>query len=255
MKVRITNIQRFCLSDGPGIRTTVFLKGCNLKCPWCANPENIEYEFNDYIKDNGEKGIFGYDIELENLFEEIMKDKEYYKMNNGGVTFSGGEPLLQIKRLEPILKKLKENKINICFETALNIPKDLLLIAIKYACEFIIDIKILDGNLAKNILNCDIDLYYDNLNTVYEKSLIESFRIPVTNEYTLNDDNINAILTLLKKVKSKNVEIFKVHNLAKSKYNSLGKKMQIFSEVSNEELLNLKGLIENIGCNVKINTL
>ena len=133
MKVRITNIQRFCLSDGPGIRTTVFLKGCNLNCPWCANPENIEYEFNDYIKDNGEKGIFGYDIELENLFEEIMKDKEYYKMNNGGVTFSGGEPLLQIKRLEPILKKLKENKINICFETALNIPKDLLLIAIKYA--------------------------------------------------------------------------------------------------------------------------
>ena len=50
MKVRVSNIQRFCLHDGPGIRTTVFLKGCNLKCPWCANPENINYEFTKFYK-------------------------------------------------------------------------------------------------------------------------------------------------------------------------------------------------------------
>ena len=166
MKVRITNIQRFCLSDGPGIRTTVFLKGCNLKCPWCANPENIDYNFNKYIDKNGEIKVFGYDIELNDLFNELMKDKNFYRLNNGGITFSGGEPLLQIKKIEPLLKKIKDEKINICFETSLNVPQELVKIAIDYADEFIVDIKILDRSLALNILKFDLDLYYNNINLV-----------------------------------------------------------------------------------------
>ena len=109
MKVRVSNIQRFSLHDGPGIRTTVFLKGCNLRCPWCSNPENIDFEPTKYINENTkEQGIFGKDIEMSELFEEIMKDKQYYNMNDGGVTFSGGEPLLQIKVIEPLLKLREE---------------------------------------------------------------------------------------------------------------------------------------------------
>ena len=91
MTVRITNIQHFCLHDGPGIRTTIFLKGCNLTCPWCANPENISYNIETYDKDK----TFGYDISLNKLKKEILKDKTFYSLNDGGVTFSGGEPLLQ----------------------------------------------------------------------------------------------------------------------------------------------------------------
>ena len=64
MKVRVSNIQRFSLHDGPGIRTTVFLKGCNLRCPWCANPENLDFEKTNFINENTkEKGVFGYDID------------------------------------------------------------------------------------------------------------------------------------------------------------------------------------------------
>ena len=103
MKVRITDIQHFSLHDGPGIRTTVFLKGCSLKCPWCANPECISSEI---------QGEFGYDISLEELEKEILKDEPYYK-TGGGVTFSGGEPLLQIKNYEELLKHSgKECEIN-----------------------------------------------------------------------------------------------------------------------------------------------
>ena len=65
MKVRVSNIQRFCLNDGPGIRTVVFLKGCNLKCPWCANPENMDYSFTQfYDEKTGISSTIGYDIEL-----------------------------------------------------------------------------------------------------------------------------------------------------------------------------------------------
>lgn len=255
MKVRVTNIQRFCLSDGPGIRTTVFLKGCNLKCPWCANPENIDFNINFYLSRTGVKESFGYDIELDELYNEIVKDKDYYIINDGGVTFSGGEPILHINKLEPLLKKLKAEKINICFETALNIPKELLQIAIKYADEFIIDIKILNKELALKILNLDVDLYYENLKLVSKNSIIESFRIPISNEYTLEESNKMKIMKLLKQYRSKNVEIFKIHNLAKKKYELLNLKMNTFSEVDNEELIKFKLLIEQIGCNVKINKL
>ena len=151
MKVRITDIQHFSFHDGPGIRTTVFLKGCNLRCPWCANPECISSKI---------QGEFGYDIPLDELKNEILKDEPYYK-TGGGVTFSGGEPLLQVKYLEPLLKSLKLKNINICFETALFIPKEYLFIANLYVDEFIVDIKMINPENTKTILKGDINQYLD----------------------------------------------------------------------------------------------
>ena len=200
MKVRITDIQHFCLHDGPGIRTTVFLKGCSLNCPWCANPECISSKI-----ENG----FGYDISLEELETEILKDVPFYK-TGGGVTFSGGEPLLQIKNLEPLLKKLD---INICFETALFVPPKSVKLAIKYADEFIVDIKILDKKTCKRIIENDINIYLNNLQILDLDKV--TFRIPIC-EYTLNDTEL--IIDLLKKYPPKNVEIFIIHNLANDKY-------------------------------------
>ena len=63
----VTNIQRFSLHDGPGIRTTVFLKGCSLCCPWCSNPENISFEMESYVK-NGKTGIYGREYSNDEIF-------------------------------------------------------------------------------------------------------------------------------------------------------------------------------------------
>jgi pyruvate formate lyase activating enzyme len=230
--IRITNIQRFCLNDGPGIRTTIFLKGCNLNCPWCANPENLIYNFEKYYDEFGnEKGVYGYDISAINLKNEILKDLPYYE-KNGGVTFSGGEPFLQIDALIPLLKLLKNEKINICFETALDISTDLLQKGISYIDELYVDIKILDSSMAKKVLNADIDLYLKNLDFISKMGKCIIFRIPMSNEYTITDDNINKILKLLDKYDCKKVEIFKVHSLGEKKYKSLNKKMVNFSDVS-----------------------
>lgn len=253
MKVRVSNIQRFCLQDGPGIRTTVFLKGCNLKCPWCANPENMDFEPTKYINENTkEQGIFGQDIETLDLFEEIIKDKEYYKINNGGVTFSGGEPLLQIKELESLLEKLKEEKINICVETALQVPTELVQIASKYVDEFIIDIKLLNSKDCEEILNGNIELYTRNLEILSKNEAISIFRIPLVKNYTLKKENILKILELLKKYKCGKVEIFKIHDLAESKYKSIGKEITKFPKIEDEEVEKIFNRIKELNVEVEI---
>lgn len=251
MKVRVTNIQRFSLQDGPGIRTTVFLKGCSIQCPWCANPENIEYKLQEY--NDGKDEVFGYDIELEDLEKEILKDEKYYVLNNGGVTFSGGEPLLQFDKLEELLKRLKTKNINICIETALYVPQNLLEIALKYVDEFIVDVKILDKEQCKKMLNGDIEIYYKNIETLFKSNKNILLRIPVTKEYTLDENNKPKILELLKMYKPEKVEIFKLHKLAKKKYTVLNKEMKEFEEVQDKEMESFLNEIKQLGIkNVEI---
>ena len=101
-------------------------------------------------------------ISLNRLGTEILKDEPYYQ-TGGGVTFSGGEPLLQIKDLEPLLKRLN---INICFETALFAGEDLVKIANEYADELIVDIKMLNPENAKNVLGGNVNQFISNLNFI-----------------------------------------------------------------------------------------
>lgn len=238
MKVRITDIQHFSLHDGPGIRTTIFLKGCSIRCPWCANPECISPKI---------EGEFGYDIALDDLENEILKDKPYYE-TGGGVTFSGGEPLLQIKQLEPLLKSLKSKNIDICFETALFVPQEYLQIANKYGDEFIVDIKILTEIEAKNILDGTINQYLNNLPALDLNKT--TFRIPL-NEFSLTDDNINLISDLLKNFKPKKLEIFKIHDFARRKYEILNKEFY-FKEVSDKQVNETYDKFKEIVSNTEI---
>ena len=253
MKVRVTNIQRFSLNDGPGIRTTVFFKGCGLKCPWCSNPENINYEIENYYnEDTNEKGIFGYDITLDDLEKEILKDQKYYTLNSGGVTFSGGEALLQFAKIEPLLKKLKQNKINMCIETSLFAPIKALEVATKYIDEFIVDIKILNKEKCKEILNGDIEIYMNNIKSLVSKNKIKTFRIPLVKEYTMKKENIEQILKLLKKYHTIKVEIFKIHNLAESKYRSIGKEIPHFSTIDDNSVKEVYKQIKEMNIDVEI---
>lgn len=249
MKVVISNIQRFCLHDGPGIRTTVFFKGCNLRCPWCTNPENISFKIEKYTKD-GIEGIYGKEYELDELFDILIKDKTYYE-DGGGVTFSGGECLWFFDKIEPLLKRLKDNGINICIETALMVPSKYLEIAMKYVDYYFIDIKILKGEKVSDI-NAEPILFLDNIDKVLKIGKEVTFRIPVVPEYTYTEENINEIEKVLKNRNIKNLELFTIHRLGESKYESLGLKMPVFKEISDDELNLLKKRFSKYVENVKI---
>lgn len=130
----ITNIQRFSLHDGPGIRTTVFLKGCSIRCPWCSNPENINHQIEKYVKD-GKEGFYGKEYSVDEVLKEVLKDKIFYE-DNGGVTFSGGEALLYAKELLPLMEQIKQNNISIAVESSLFVPSSYLEMVIPFLSTF-----------------------------------------------------------------------------------------------------------------------
>ena len=99
MTGRIFEIREFTLHDGPGVRTTVFFKGCPLRCAWCHNPEGQAAEIETMVRKGGEKVVCGRDISATELADELATNADIMNESGGGVTFSGGEPLVQAKFL------------------------------------------------------------------------------------------------------------------------------------------------------------
>lgn len=258
-RILVTNIQRFSLHDGPGIRTTVFLKGCSLRCPWCANPENLELYPEKFVKD-GKKGIYGRYMTCDEIFNEVAKDKIFYGQKEqkgavaglpGGVTFSGGEPLMQVKALEPLLMRLKEAGIHRCVETALFIQDEQLELAIRYIDLFYIDVKILDQKRCKEVLRGDLRQYERNVERLFHVNCTVVFRVPVIGGYTDSEENQEKLVSFLKRFNPVGVELIKEHNLGQSKYLSLNRKPLILNTVTDEALYRLKRKIE---CQTDIGT-
>ena len=105
---RIFDIQRYSIHDGTGIRTIVFLKGCVLRCRWCCNPESQEYKIQEMVV-AGKKKIIGRDVTVAEVMQEVMKDGDYYRNSDGGLTLSGGECLCQPDFAAALLRAAKEN--------------------------------------------------------------------------------------------------------------------------------------------------
>ncbi len=238
-EILVTNIQRFSLHDGPGIRTTVFLKGCSIRCPWCSNPENLEPVVQKYIKE-GKTGFYGKWYSSDELFQEVIRDKEFYigdiddyKITSptmleklpGGVTFSGGECLLQMSKLEDVLQKLHNDGIHIVIETSLFVNLNKLEIALKYVDLFYVDIKILDKHRCRDILKGSLDMYYSNLDALMNSGKPIIARIPVIAGFTDGGQNINQVIELLENFQGNllKIEVIKEHNLGSRKYQSLRK--------------------------------
>ena len=232
-KILVSNIQRFSLHDGPGIRTTVFLKGCSLRCPWCANPETINNYPEGYTV-NGFNSVCGQYMSSDEVFNVLIRDYVFYK--NGGVTFSGGEPLLQMSECEPLIKKLKAQHINICFETALFAPCEDVKTMLKYADFVYVDIKMLDYQKAHSVLNADLRIYLTNLDVLVKSGVPFKVRMPLINHYTNGVDNIEKICSLLKQYNIYEIELLREHHMGLSKYDSLNIDRPTLIGISDKEV-------------------
>ena len=273
MGILVTNIQRFSLHDGPGIRTTVFLKGCSLCCPWCSNPENLSPHPEKYIKD-GIEGTYGKYYTPDELYAEIIKDKAFYsgdilpedwkkidssKLDRlpGGVTFSGGEALLQARQLEPLWKRLNEERIHTAVETCLFVLENILALAIKYIDLFYVDVKILDNSSCREDLRGDLELYLSNFEKLLSSGKPIVIRVPVIGGYTDGEDNRKQVRELLCGKNILKIELIKEHNLGLPKYESLIKAgsavlIPTYVGVSDELMEEYKGELSDLGIPVEV---
>jgi pyruvate formate lyase activating enzyme len=223
MEHLVSNIQRMCMQDGPGIRTTVFMKGCGIHCPWCSNPENLSFEAEEYTRSDG-KGVYGSSYSIDEIYREIIKDKDYWG-SDGGVTFSGGEALMHVDFLRELFQRLKDQEIHLAVETSLFVPEKLVREALEYIDFFYVDIKILNAEKCGILLGGDSMLYRGNVDILIHSGKSICFRIPCSERYTLQEDNKELILEFVRQYQQIPIEIFKLHRMGESKYRSLGKRM------------------------------
>lgn len=206
-KISVSKIESFSTVDGPGIRTTIFLNGCNLRCKFCHNPETWYKSNNNYT--------------TEELFNKIIRNKPYFN-KNGGVTFSGGEPLLQSNNLIELTKKLKKENIHISLDTAGigNYNENFL----KLVDLIILDIKHITKEGYKEITQTD---NYENfieftkkINSMNKKIWIRQVIVPNVND---NKEYIKDLASFLKNnIKNiEKVEFLPFHTLGFEKYKDL----------------------------------
>ena len=202
----INSIDTMGLVDGPGIRVVVFLRGCTLRCKFCHNPEAWSNELKEAWTP-------------EELVNYILKFKDYFK-NNGGVTFSGGEPLNQPKFLLECLKLCKKNNINTCLDTA-GVGDDYEEL-LDYVDLVIWDIKALDSDKYKELTGRNIDISLKFLDTCQKKNKRMWIRQVIVPGYNDNEEYILEIKEFIKNLRNvEKVELLPYHTMGVTKYKEL----------------------------------
>ena len=259
MKATIFDIERNSYVDGPGIRTTVFFKGCNLKCMWCHNPESqslkkeilfyknkctgcgrcdgLSVDNENFMCFNDAKEICGKDYTIDEVFKEIIKDKSYYENSGGGVTFSGGECMMQADFLLEILKKCKEDDIHTAVDTAGNIKWEVFEKIIPYTDLFLYDIKVMDNEKHKKYTGVENDLILENLKKLLKLNLPVWIRIPVIPSVNDSNDDMMKIKSFFEENGyPEKIELLPYHAMGEHKYEALGIELKHFDVPDDAQL-------------------
>ncbi len=220
----VFDIQRFSIHDGPGIRTTVFFKGCPLHCAWCHNPESWLKTPQVMVKENGETKLSGREMTVSEVMCEVMADVCYYKNSGGGMTVSGGEPMLQFAFLQELLKASKRLGIHNCIETSGFAEKEKFEEIVEYVDVFLFDVKHTNDDEHKKYTGVSNQLILSNLNLLYEKGVSILLRCPIIPGISDTEDHIAGIAELTQKYPDLlGVEILPYHDMGKGKWEQIGK--------------------------------
>ena len=262
-KAIIFDIQRNSFVDGPGIRTTVFFKGCNLRCKWCHNPESqslkpqimfcadkctgcgrcrgITAADSDFICFNDAKKICGREYTVDEVFAEVVKDRTFYENSGGGVTFSGGECMMQVDFLCEVLKKCKESGIHTAVDTAGNVPWEQFEKILPFTDLFLYDVKAFSEELHKDGTGVSNKLILENLKRLSGRAEI-IIRVPIIGGYNNNIDGLKDIAEFLKGIEFSKVELLPYHSLGEHKYDALNMRREKFSVPDEMEMVEYKKL-------------
>lgn len=275
----ISGIKRMEIHDGDGIRTTIFFKGCPLRCIWCHNPESISFERKIAFYENkctrcgickeirseataelcpnDAIVVYGKEYDVDALVDEVMQDEPFFKTSGGGVTFSGGECLAQPEFAIELAKKFCEKGISVFVDTCGYVRQDVFKKIISYVDKFLYDIKAIDSETHKKCTGKDNKIILENLQFLSENNCNIEIRYPLVKGY--NDKECEKIADFLKGLQGvEKVKVLQYHNFSASRYealkmeNTLPNTMTSYSDV--ETAVNLlkkyglnaiNGMVEN----------
>ena len=208
MKGNIASFESMGLVDGPGVRFVVFLQGCPLRCAYCHNPE--------MWNDKEIKTL----MTPEELVNKVKKYKPYFG-EEGGITISGGEPLLQQEFVTEVFKLCKKEGINTCLDTSgFGNPSEELLNVIDL---IILDVKELDENRYLNLVGQKIECFKDFLEKCQKTGIKMWLRQVIVPGFNDNEENVLKLKAFAQKLKNiEKIELLPYHDMAKKKYKTLG---------------------------------
>ena len=294
----IFDIKKFAIHDGPGIRTTVFLKGCSLRCVWCHNPEAVsprpvlaQFPRNcigcgrclelcpNGALSRGEEQIVidrercvacgtcttecyaealvlhGQEVSVEEVVAEVVKDRPFYDNSGGGVTLSGGEPLVQPEFTRALLQACRAEGLHTVLDTSGHASWPVLEQVLPLVDLALYDLKAGTEETHRRGTGHDQELILENLRRVTSNGVAVQVRVPVVPGFTAEEREMEALAEIVREVEpSEGVELLKYHRLGESKYRSLGVPCPVegLEPPDDERMARLKEIVEAAGVPCKI---
>ena len=259
----VFDIKRFAVHDGPGIRTTVFLKGCPLACWWCHNPESINPAIVRVSKTVkvGEKSFeeieeVGKKMRVDELVESVLKDRIFMEESGGGVTFSGGEPLMQPLFLQKALQEFKGAGLHTTVDTSGYSSWKHLEGVAQYTDLFLFDLKFMDEAKHRQLTGVSNQVIKENLTRLLAGGKNIRIRIPVIPGYSDSEDNIRETLDFLRRLKREpeGVDLLPYHNTGTHKYSRFGLENRLanLKSLTKQDLKGLQSRFEKAGFKTNI---
>jgi pyruvate formate lyase activating enzyme len=294
----VFNIQRYSIDDGPGVRTTVFLKGCPLSCLWCSNPESqnpqpeVTWRYTSCKKcctcvkacplgiiKLDEEGIHidrkscnlcgkcieacvpealkmsGTKMTVDEVYNVVKRDIDYYNASGGGITCSGGEILVQADFVAALFKKCQTDGIHTCADTSGYGTQKAIEKILTYTDLVYFDMKHMNPVEHKKYCGQSNDLIFNNLSLVIKKKIPLVIRIPLIPGYNDSDENISAIAKTVSKLTKKAViSILPYHSYGSNKYRMIDMKYMLddVKTPSEDELNKVRQIIESFGLKCEV---
>ena len=263
---RIFDIKRYAIHDGPGIRTTVFLKGCPLRCDWCQNPESQGTDREIFLSPNrcigcgkcieacpegavspqdrrpdplkcvrcgtcveacpaDARQLLGRDYSVDRLVAELERDRVFYDESGGGVTFSGGEPLVQPDFLRASLERCRALGLHTAVDTCGHVPPEQMEDFARRTDLFLYDLKAMDPGRHRDSVGVSNDLILENLRRVCEAGTPVWVRVPLIPGFNDGEDNLRATAEFVRALPGRPpLSLLPYHRTAAAKYRRLGRR-------------------------------
>lgn len=212
MKGKIHSIDTFSTLDGPGIRTVIFMQGCALRCKYCHNPDTWAVDSPD-ARDYG----------VEELMEVIIRNRPYYEASGGGITFSGGEPLLQHRFIKEIFEYCRQEKISTAYDSSLYISSEVVQNLIPFTDLVLADIKHINTEKSKLLTGVDNRLNLENIKLLNENEVRLWIRYVILPGWTDSYEDLKQMSRFIRELPQvERVDLLPYHSLGSHKWKLLG---------------------------------